>query len=59
MPNLLVRLSEAVRAREAVCELMKSAVLSPSTKFYLAQLRQVLETEIDALKKQIDEAVIA
>ena len=59
MPNLFVRLSEAVRAREAVHELMKSKLLSPSTKFYLGQLSEVLQTEIAEPQKQVDQAVIA
>ena len=57
--NLLDRLAETIRAHEAVSELMKSELLSASTKFYLAQFRQVLEVEIADLKRKVADAVIA
>ncbi len=57
--NLLDRLAESIRAHQAVSELMKSELLSASTKFYLAQFRQLLEAEIAELQRQVAEAVIA
>jgi len=44
------RLSEALKALCSVCDLPKDSALSPSTLFYLAQIREVLQHEVEQLE---------
>ena len=46
------RLSEALEALGSVCDLLESPTISPSTLFYLAQLREVLENEVEELVRE-------
>ena len=52
----LIQLEEKTRCYDAVCELMNhSEVLLPGTRFYLAQLREVLRNEIADLEYEDNE----
>jgi len=46
------RLSEALEALGSVCDLLESPLASPSTLFYLAQLREVLQNEVEQLQEE-------
>ena len=46
------RLSDTLRALNSVCDLLENPVISPSTLFYLAQLREVLENEVEELERE-------
>ncbi len=60
VPGMLVgsnRLAESQKAYDAVCELLKSPVLSKGNLFYLAQLREVLGNEISELRKEVKQPI--
>ena len=46
------RLSDTLKALGSVCDLLESPTISPSTLFYLAQLREVLENEVEELERE-------
>ena len=46
------RLSDTLKALGSVCDLLESPTISPSTLFYLAQLREVLENEVEELESE-------
>ena len=45
------RLADTLKAISAVCDLTKSPVISPNALFYLAQLRESLEREVERLEQ--------
>lgn len=44
------RLAETKKTLASVCDLMESPVISPSTLFYFAQLRESLLREVEQLE---------
>ncbi len=46
------KLTQSLKAYNAVCELLQSDIISVSTRFYLHQLREVLAAEIADLEQQ-------
>jgi len=44
------KLANALKAHDAVCELLKSEILSDSTRFYLLELRELLAAELAELE---------
>jgi len=46
------QLSDTLKALDSVCDLLESPTISPSTLFYLAQLREVLENEVEELERE-------
>jgi len=44
------RLTEIKKTLASVCDLMESPVISPSTLFYFAQLRETLLREVEQLE---------
>ena len=44
--------SDTLKALGSVCDLLESPTISPSTLFYLAQLREVLENEVEELERE-------
>ena len=46
------RLSDTLKALNSVCDLLESPIISPSTLFYLVQLREVLQNEVEELERK-------
>ena len=46
------RLSEALKTLGSVCDLLENSTISPSTLFYLVQLREVLQNEVEELERK-------
>jgi hypothetical protein len=53
------RLTETLKALSSVCDPHKDSPFSPSTLFYLAQIREVLQHEVEQLENAANHRSVA